>query len=98
MDREEKAQCSQNASLPVYFIIYYIPITVKDGHRQAFGHGDVSTPSFGSHLQPILTRGADYAHHICYTDANILCSFDIAFVPKLDKDQAIMFTQASTSN
>ena len=56
--------------------------------------GDVSTPSFGSHLQPIPTRGADYAHHICYTDANILCGFDIAFVPKLDKDQAIMFTQA----
>ena len=43
----------------------------------------VSTPSFGSHPQPIPTRRADYAHHICYTDANKLCSFDIAFVPKL---------------
>ena len=27
----------------------------------ACGRGDVSTPSFGSHLNPILTRGADYA-------------------------------------
>ena len=39
-------------------------------------------------------QGADYAYHICYTDANILCSFDIAFVLKLDTDKAIMFTQA----
>jgi hypothetical protein len=23
----------------------------------------LSIPSFGSHLNPILTRGADYAHH-----------------------------------
>ena len=30
----------------------------------ACGRGDVSTPSFGRHLNPILTRGADYAHHI----------------------------------
>ena len=28
----------------------------------ACGRGDVSTPSFGSHLNPISTRGADYAH------------------------------------
>ena len=30
----------------------------------ACGRGDVSTPSFGSHLNPISTRGADYAHSI----------------------------------
>ena len=30
----------------------------------ACGCGDVSTPSFGSHLNPISTRGADYAHSI----------------------------------
>ena len=30
----------------------------------ACGRGDVSTPSFGSHLNPISTRGADYAHPI----------------------------------
>ena len=30
----------------------------------ACGRGDVSTPSFDSHLNPIPTRGADYAHHI----------------------------------
>ena len=30
----------------------------------ACGRGDVSTPSFGSHLNPISTREADYAHPI----------------------------------
>ena len=28
----------------------------------ACGLGDMSTPSFGSNLNPISTRGADYAH------------------------------------
>ena len=51
-------------------------------------------PSLNNEIQPIPIRGADYAHNICYTDANIRSSFDIAFIPKLDKDQAIMFTQA----
>ena len=35
-----------------------------DTIRRACGRGDVSTPSFGNHLNPILTRGADYAHPI----------------------------------
>ena len=30
----------------------------------ACGRGDVSTPSFGSHLNPIPTRGAYFAHRI----------------------------------
>ena len=30
----------------------------------ACGCRDVSTPSFGSHLNPIWTRGADYAHPV----------------------------------
>ena len=30
----------------------------------ACGHGGVSTPSFGSHLNPISTMGSDYAHPI----------------------------------
>jgi hypothetical protein len=30
----------------------------------ACGHGDISTSSFGSHLNPISTRGADYVHPI----------------------------------
>ena len=30
----------------------------------ACGCGDMSTPSFGSHLNPISTRGADYAQPI----------------------------------
>ena len=32
--------------------------------RRACGHGDWSPPSFGSHLNPFLTMGKDYAHHI----------------------------------
>ena len=32
--------------------------------RRACWHVDVSTPSFGCHLNPILTRGADYTHPI----------------------------------
>ena len=32
--------------------------------RRACGHGDMSTPSFDSHINPISTRGADYAHPI----------------------------------
>ena len=34
----------------------------KQAHLWACGRGDVSIPSFGSHLNPISTRGADYAH------------------------------------
>ena len=30
----------------------------------ACGRGDMSTPCFGSHLNPISTRGEDYAHPI----------------------------------
>ena len=36
------------------------------------GRGDLSTPSFGSQLNPISTRGADYAHSIYWCPHQIL--------------------------
>jgi hypothetical protein len=38
----------------------------------ACGQGDMSTPSFGSHLNPILTREADYAHPIYWCPHQVL--------------------------
>ena len=38
----------------------------------ACGRGDVSTPSFGSLLNPISTRGADYAHPIYWFPHQVL--------------------------
>ena len=38
----------------------------------ACGRGDVSTPSFGGHLNPISTRGADYAHPIYWCPHQLL--------------------------
>jgi hypothetical protein len=32
--------------------------------RRACGHGDMSTPSFGCHLNPIPTKEKDFANHI----------------------------------
>ena len=41
------------------------------GRLWTCGRGDVSTPSFGSHPNPISTRGAGYAHPILqYTGVN----------------------------
>ena len=38
----------------------------------ACGRGDVSTPNFGSHLNPISTRGANYAHPIYWCPHQVL--------------------------
>ena len=43
-------------------VMYVHIITATQARLWACGCGDVSTPSFGSHLNPISTRGADYAH------------------------------------
>ena len=43
---------------------YHDRDTYYQARLLACGRGDVSTPSFGSHPNPISTRGADYAHPI----------------------------------
>ena len=47
-------------------VMYVHIITATQARLWACGFGDVSTLSFGSHLNPILTRGggANYAHRI----------------------------------
>jgi hypothetical protein len=45
----------------------------------ACGRGDVSTPSFDSHVNPILTGGADYAHQVLKaTGAPVLCKLQLS--------------------
>ena len=45
---------------------------LRQARLWACGRGDMSTPSFGSHINPISTRGADYAHSIYWCPHQIL--------------------------
>ena len=50
----------------------------------AYGCGDVSTPSFVSHLNTISTKGADYAHPILVSTLSFeshrrACSYILSF-------------------
>ena len=45
---------------------------LRQARLWACGRGDMSTPSFGSNLNPISTKGADYAHPIFWCPHQVL--------------------------
>ena len=55
-----------------HFINFIFTYFMLQARLWACGRGDMSTPSFGSHLNPISTRGADYAHPIYWCPHQVL--------------------------
>ena len=47
----------QILNLKLFGVLLSIDIVISQARLWACGRGDMSTPSFGSHLNPILTRG-----------------------------------------
>ena len=54
------------------FCMFPNRLFLQQARLWACGRGDMSTPSFGSHLNPISTRGADYAHPIYWCPHQVL--------------------------
>ena len=59
-----KSICLFNCSKHKPCIFFRCTVVLVQARLWGCGRGDVSTPSFGSHLNPISTRGADYAHQV----------------------------------